>query len=98
MADKIKVVVCSGTACFVMGGSELLLIGEQLPDDLKGLVEVEGAHCLGKCRDGHKGGAPYATVNGKFVDAATLPDLIERIREAARESEARGAGEAGDEP
>ena len=39
--EKIKVSICTGTACFVMGSSEIMLIEEKLPEDLKDKVEVE---------------------------------------------------------
>ena len=35
MGDKIKITICTGTHCFVMGGSDLLLLDECLPRRLK---------------------------------------------------------------
>ena len=31
---KIKVSICTGTACFVMGASEIMLLEEKLSDEL----------------------------------------------------------------
>ena len=33
--EKIKVSICTGTACFVMGASEMMLLEDELPDSLK---------------------------------------------------------------
>ena len=47
---KIKVSICTGTACFVMGASEIMLLEEKLSDELKDMVEVEGITCFEKCK------------------------------------------------
>ena len=36
---KIKVSICTGTACFVMGASEIMLLEEELSPELKEIVE-----------------------------------------------------------
>ncbi len=78
--EKVKVLICTGTACFVMGGSEILLIEDQLPDDLKGKVEVEGITCLENCKNASCGKAPFVLVNGDVVPQATITSVIEKIR------------------
>jgi NADH:ubiquinone oxidoreductase subunit E len=77
--DKIKVTICSGTACFVMGGADLLVLEEHLPASLKGLVEITGSPCLEFCKNGSFGEAPFATIEGETIAAATIPILLERI-------------------
>lgn len=81
MDKKVKVEVCTGTACFVMGGSDLLLLGESLPEDLQGKVEVEGTNCLGFCKDGSKSKAPYIILDGEKVEDATYSGVLGKIRE-----------------
>jgi len=81
MAQKIKVVVCSGTACYVMGSSEILLLEEHLSAEQKELVEIEGTNCLGFCKDARNGKAPYVTVDGILLSSATVPAVIEKIQE-----------------
>ncbi|HPO02437.1 NAD(P)H-dependent oxidoreductase subunit E [Treponema zuelzerae] len=83
MSEKIKVVICSGTACFVMGASEILLLEESLPEDLKDKVEIEGATCLGLCKDSKNGKAPFVTINGEVMTEATLPGVLQKIQEFA---------------
>ena len=79
MSDIVKIVVCSGTACYVMGGSELLLLDDHIPAQWKGLVEIEGSPCLGYCKDKKVGRAPYALVNGKVLASATVPMVLEEL-------------------
>jgi NADH:ubiquinone oxidoreductase 24 kD subunit len=81
MEKRIRVVICSGTACYVMGGSDLLLLEENLPAGLRDRVEIEGSNCLGFCRNAGSGKAPYVTIDGELMSAATLPMVIQRIRE-----------------
>jgi NADH:ubiquinone oxidoreductase subunit E len=82
---KNKVTICTGTACFVMGGSELLLLEEQLPDDLKGTVEIEGSTCIGACKKAEYGKtqsdhAPFVQINGEVMEQANILKIIERLR------------------
>lgn len=83
MSEKIKVVICSGTACYVMGASDILLLEEELPADLKDRVSVEGATCLGYCRDAKNGKAPYVLINGELMSQATLPSVLSKIEDIA---------------
>ena len=78
---KIKISICTGTACYVMGASELLLLEETLPANLKDAVEIEGVTCFEKCKGGNKRKPPYVTVDGELLEGATLQTLIEKIEE-----------------
>ncbi len=81
MSGKIKVVICSGTACYVMGASDILLLEEELPQALREMVEIEGVTCLGYCKDAKAGKAPFVTIDGEVMASATLPKVMARIRE-----------------
>ena len=81
----IRVKICLGTTCYVMGASELQSLAQQLPEDLKGAVSVEGATCLGHCKDRIYGKAPYAVVDGTVVSGATPEILVECIRKRLAE-------------
>lgn len=80
---KIKVSICTGTACYVMGASELLLLGEMLPEDLKDKVEIEGVTCLDKCKGAGSGKSkpPYVLVDGELIESATVQSVIAKIEE-----------------
>jgi len=81
MPEIVKVVVCSGTACYVMGGSELLMLDDHIPARWKGRIEIEGSPCLGFCKDKKIGKAPYAKVDEEVIAAATIPSVLEKVAE-----------------
>lgn len=83
MAEKITVKVCTGTTCYVMGSSDMLLLEENLSPSLRDMVCVEGSSCLGLCHGGKSGNAPYVSVNGEILEGACLLSVLERIREIA---------------
>ena len=78
-----------------MGGSELLLLEEQLPDDLKAVTDIEGSSCSGICNRSEYGSAqadhaPFALVDGNVIEQASIQKIIDCLR-SARQS---GASEA----
>lgn len=84
---RVELVICTGTACYVMGGSELLLAEEALPADLRDRVRISGAPCMGRCRhspeEGHpRHRTPCITVNGVPHDGVDLAETIRLVREA----------------
>lgn len=80
---KIKVSICTGTACFVMGASEIMLLEEELPPDLRDMVEIEGVTCLDLCKNAECGKAPFVRINDEILVRATLLSVLERIRQLA---------------
>ena len=89
---KHKVTICTGTACFVMGGSELLLLEEQLPGDLMTITEIDGSPCSGICNRSEYEGtqadhAPFAQVDGKIIEQASAQKIIDCLRELEAESQ-----------
>ncbi len=80
---KIKVTICTGTACFVMGASDLMLLKEKLPDELRDKVEVVGCTCMGECKGDKNGMPPYVKIEDKVMHAANIPDIISHLTEIA---------------
>jgi len=80
MDKKIKIRVCVGTHCYVMGNHELKDIKDQLPDDLKDKVYVEGSVCLGCEEMTREPKHPYVEVNGTLIENASLEKIIEYLR------------------
>jgi len=78
---KLKVKICVGTYCYVMGGSKLNNLKSQLPDDLKEDVHVEASVCLGCDKMTSDPKPPYAEVNGKLIEKANLEKIISALRE-----------------
>lgn len=84
MDNLIRVVICAGTACHVMGGSELFLVKERLDPSIRDRVVIEGETCLDLCRlgapgSGPGGGAPYAIVDGTIIERADIEKLAATI-------------------
>ena len=71
---KIKVSICTGTACFVMGASEIMLLEEELT-----------VTCLELCKNSEYGKAPFVKINDEVVSQATLPLVLEKIRQLAQQ-------------
>jgi NADH:ubiquinone oxidoreductase subunit E len=78
---KIKISICTGTACYVMGASELLLLKETLPENLRDVVEVEGMPCVEQCHGITEKRPPYVEIDGELIEAATLQTIISKIEE-----------------
>ncbi len=79
--EKLTVRICTGTLCYVMGGSELQLLGDYLPTSLADRVEIRGATCLDFCNQEGKGRAPFVLVGEELVTEATVTKVVETIRQ-----------------
>lgn len=78
MGTKIEIKICIGTACYVMGASQLLHPEEYLGEDLLSKVELSASPCLNYCRKINGSKPPYAMVGKVLVSEAT-PDKIRKI-------------------
>ena len=88
-AESIEVEICAGTACHVMGGSDLMLLPRLLAERGLAAVRVKGMPCLGYCRDRGHAQAPYVRINGRLVTRATVQTVVDevlRLLEAPDES------------
>lgn len=81
--SRIKVTICTGTTCYVMGSGNLISIKEHLSEELAEIVDIEGSTCLELCKDDEFGHAPYVKVNDKVIADATLTKIAEEIRKQA---------------
>ena len=81
---KIMVSICTGTACFVMGASEIMLLEEQLPSELQDIVEVQGITCFEVCKNSECGKAPFVKINDEIISEASLPKLLLEFRNLLR--------------
>ncbi len=78
----IKVEVCCGTACYLLGAAKMMDLEDQLPEDCRGRVEIEAKTCLELCERENLGGAPYVRFNGtEIMSQATSEKVLTRIRE-----------------
>ncbi|MBR8537185.1 NAD(P)H-dependent oxidoreductase subunit E [Carboxylicivirga sediminis] len=75
---KYKVQLCCGTMCYIMGGAELHLLIEALPDQLKDKVSIEGIPCIGKC-DTNEKLHPCVLINGEELNNASTQKIIKQL-------------------
>lgn len=80
--EKVKVEICCGTACYLLGAEKLMNIEDALPEECRGKVEIEARTCLDLCERENLGGAPYVLFNGEeIMDRATPERVTARILE-----------------
>ena len=80
--NTIKVEVCCGTACYLLGAAKLMNLEEMLPEECRGRVEVEAKTCLELFERDNLGGAPYVRFNGSEIMSQATPEkVVARIRE-----------------
>ena len=84
--DKVKVEICCGTSCYLLGASELVDIELRLPPDIRGCVEITGRPCLELCERENIGQAPYVRFNENEIMCAATPEkVMARIIALAKE-------------
>lgn len=82
---RVKLTICTGTACYVLGGSELLLVEELLAPELRPKVEIAGAPCLGHCRGAEgRRHMPCVLIDGRLCADLSVGELAKLVQEAAR--------------
>ena len=80
--NTIKVEICCGTACYLLGAAKMMNIEDLLPEACRGRVEIEAKTCLELCERENLGGAPYVRFNGSEVMSQATPEkVLARIRE-----------------
>jgi NADH:ubiquinone oxidoreductase subunit E len=80
--EKVKVEICCGTACYLLGAANMMNIEDQLPAEWHDKVEVEAKTCLELCERENLGGAPYVRINDmEIMSQATPEKLLARIGE-----------------
>ncbi len=74
--DRIRVEICCGTACYLLGSAKMMNLEEQLPEECRGRVEIEAKPCLELCNRDNLGGAPYVRLNGTEVMGQATPEKV----------------------
>ena len=86
--EKIKVEICCGTACYILGASRLMDIEADLPEEIRTKVEIDASPCLNFCENEQLSGAPYVRNNGaEILSQATPESVLQRLRELCGEAE-----------
>ena len=85
--QKVQVEICCGTACFLLGASEMMDMEEALPEELRVRVEILPRTCLGLCERENIGKAPFVRFgNGEVMSDASRDKVMDRIRQLVEEN------------
>ncbi len=80
--NTIKVEICCGTACYLLGAAKMMNIEDQISEECRGRVDIEAKTCLELCERDNLGGAPYVRFNGSEIMSQATPEkVLARIRE-----------------
>lgn len=78
--EKIKVKICQGTTCFVMGGSVSKAIQDILAEKYANTVEILPVRCLEACHENDSfSQAPYVYIDDEIVPSANVEKVISII-------------------
>ena len=85
MAHGIELKVCMGSACHQKGVSVVVPILERLVDenDLKDIVELKGAFCLGPCLEGiviQLGDRQFTLISPANIEQRFREEILPAIR------------------
>lgn len=84
--EKVKVEICCGTACYLLGAATLMGLEDSLPADVRDRVLIEARPCLDLCERENLEGAPFVRFNGtEVMGKASLEKVLARIAELAAE-------------
>ena len=81
MDKKIELQVCSGTACFIMGGSDLLTVFEYLTQEERDAVLLRAIPCLDSCKNQEELRPPFIKIDGQLYGRMNMDKLLFLLRE-----------------
>lgn len=79
--SKIVLEICCGTACYMLGASELMNISEMLPEEWVGHIDISAIPCLDACSDESLGKAPFVRIDGELFGNATPENVFMILRD-----------------
>ena len=83
MKKKVEIKICTGTLCYVMGGADLQVIDEHIPEELLEFIDIKGAPCLEHCNKPiGNSKAPYVEIDGTVISDATVIKVVNAIKKA----------------
>lgn len=80
MDNKLSVRICTGTLCYVMGGADLQLLSDYLPEELACKVDIKGSPCLDCCNREDAPKAPFVKVGETIISEANISKVIDAIK------------------
>lgn len=76
MNNEIRITVCCGTTCHLMGSSEILIYKDEIEEKYKGKVAIYGSPCLGNCKDFAAARAPFVLIGDELICQANKEKII----------------------
>jgi len=67
MNEQIRITVCCGTTCHLMGSSEILIYKDEIEAKYNHQVAIYGSPCLGNCKDYAAANAPFVLVGDELI-------------------------------
>lgn len=80
--EKIKLEICCGTTCYILGASELIKIDSVMNPEWLEHVDINIIPCMGLCTSEDLNGAPYVKINGEIISQASLKTVLDKLQEA----------------
>lgn len=77
--EKIKLKICIGTTCFVMGASKFQEFETMIPGKLRNFVDIQYQTCLDLCKNNEYTKSPYVIVNEEIISEANIEKIIKAI-------------------
>ena len=78
--EKVKVKICQGTTCYVMGGDVIKSMLGVLTEKYADKIEITSSRCLGNCNECDSfSKAPYVYVDDEVISSADLDKVMEAI-------------------
>ena len=78
--EKIKVQICLGTTCFVMGAVDLQNMSEKLSARFGEKIEVTAVTCLGACSEkSFFAKAPFVKVGDVLIGEADFDKVVAQV-------------------
>lgn len=74
--EKIKVEICIGTSCHLLGAMDISLVLDDLAVELSEKLEITKRTCLDNCGHG-----PGLCINGKLYQGMTVDELRHIIKQ-----------------
>lgn len=79
MDRQIRITVCCGTTCHLMGSSEILIYKDEIETKYNHQVTIYGSPCLGYCKEYAAANAPYALIEDHLICQANKDKIIDYL-------------------
>ncbi|MDO4574481.1 MAG: (2Fe-2S) ferredoxin domain-containing protein [Planctomycetia bacterium] len=77
---KIRLEICCGTTCYMLGANKLLHLEDQFPPEWRGQIDVSAVPCNDVCNEKESlRNAPFVKINGEWIGNATPERVMELL-------------------